>query len=100
MKVVLFMAAIRRKMFWTLERWNESKAKKAFLLVGARQTGKTYIVREFAREHFAHLAEVNFLEDEKAIRVLSEAQDAEDFVSRLSDLRHACNSWRDACLSR
>lgn len=40
MKVVLFMAAIRRKMFWTLERWNESKAKKAFLLVGARQTGK------------------------------------------------------------
>lgn len=55
MKVVLFMAAIRRKMFWTLERWNESKAKKAFLLVGARQTGKTYIVREFAREHFAHL---------------------------------------------
>ena len=78
------MAAIRRKMLQVLERWNESKAKKAFLLVGARQTGKTYIVREFAREHFAHLAEVNFLEDEKAIRVLSEAQDAEDFVSRLS----------------
>lgn len=84
MKAVFSMAAIRRKMLQVLERWNESKAKKAFLLVGARQTGKTYIVREFAREHFAHLAEVNFLEDEKAIRVLSEAQDAEDFVSRLS----------------
>lgn len=66
MKAVFSMAAIRRKMLQVLERWNESKAKKAFLLVGARQTGKTYIVREFAREHFAHLAEVNFLEDEKA----------------------------------
>ena len=50
MKAVFSMAAIRRKMLQVLERWNESKAKKAFLLVGARQTGKTYIVREFARE--------------------------------------------------
>ena len=44
MKAVFSMAAIRRKMLQVLERWNESKAKKAFLLVGARQTGKTYIV--------------------------------------------------------
>lgn len=78
------MAEIRRKMLGRLDDWNRSGACKAFLLVGARQTGKTYVVRQFAHEQFKHLAEVNLLEDRSAARTLSNASDAGDFVSRLS----------------
>ncbi len=75
---------LKRKMTETLMRWYEAGSKKAFMLSGARQTGKTYIIREFAKENFESVAEVNFLEDKNAKESLSAAQDIEDFVSRLS----------------
>lgn len=68
----------------TLMGWSQQQPRKAFLLVGARQTGKTYVVRQFGREHFAHLAEVNLLQDKAAAQTLIEATNVNDFVSRLS----------------
>lgn len=78
------MAEIRRKMLDTLAQWNQQQPRKAFLLVGARQTGKTYVVRQFGRQRFTHLAEVNLLQDKTAAQTLSGATDVSDFVSRLS----------------
>ena len=75
---------LKRKMLATLKQWNEEDANRAFMLIGARQTGKTYIIREFAGECFAALAEVNLYEDENAKMALSAAQDADDFLARLS----------------
>ena len=75
---------IQRKMYDTIMAWSESKVRKAFLLVGARQTGKTFVVRQFAREHFARTVEVNFLDNKKAAAILQAAQDTDDFLSRLS----------------
>ena len=77
---------LRRKMTDCLERWRRSQAEKpkAFLLSGARQTGKTYIVREFARKHYDNFIEVNFLDDEAASTLLADAQGSEDLVARLS----------------
>ncbi len=78
------MAIIKRKMQFVLDRWAEESHRTAFLLVGARQTGKTFVVRQFAQERFAHLAEVNLLEDANAAEMLREARGTEDFLSRLS----------------
>ncbi len=78
------MAEIKRKMLETLNQWNQRQSRKAFMLVGARQTGKTYVVRQFARQRFAHLAEVNLLEEKTAARTLMDADNVSDFVSRLS----------------
>ena len=41
--------------------------KKALLITGARQVGKTYIIREFAKNNFESLIEINFLENKDAI---------------------------------
>lgn len=45
---------LKRKMLTTLKQWNEKDANRAFMLIGARQTGKTYIIREFAESASMH----------------------------------------------
>ena len=75
---------LKRKLFNVLVDWAESKERKAFLLVGARQTGKTFIVRQFAKDFFPQFVEINFLDNRDAAAVLQNARDIDDFVSRLS----------------
>ena len=43
---------INRKILEELRQFRESNQKSAILLTGARQVGKTFIVREFAREAY------------------------------------------------
>ncbi|MCI8469743.1 MAG: ATP-binding protein [Eggerthellaceae bacterium] len=75
---------MRRKMYDQLLAWRNDGSRKAFLLVGARQVGKTYLVRKFAAQEFESFVEVNFLEDKDAAALLQGAVDTDDFVSRLS----------------
>lgn len=48
----------------SLERWASSRNRKPLVVSGARQVGKTWLVREFGKEHFTSTAYVNFLENE------------------------------------
>lgn len=75
---------LQRKMTAQLEAWKGRDTKKALLLLGARQTGKTFTVREFARANYPTYIEVNFLEDEENGRFLAGAKSAEELLSRLS----------------
>lgn len=43
----------------TLTAWRASTARKPLVLRGARQVGKSHLVRTFGTEHFATLAEIN-----------------------------------------
>jgi predicted AAA+ superfamily ATPase len=43
-----------------LKDWKNQKNRKPLVLRGARQVGKTWLVREFAKENFDHLIEINF----------------------------------------
>ncbi len=45
-----------------LVRWKNSPYRKPLILEGARQVGKTWLVKEFARLHYKNLAYVNFEE--------------------------------------
>lgn len=75
---------LKRKMYRKLEEWKASDQRKVLLLLGARQTGKTFIVREFARNSYDAFIEVNFLDDEENGRFLAGATSAEELISRLS----------------
>lgn len=75
---------LKRKMYHELEVWKQAERRKVLLLLGARQTGKTFIVREFARNHYDAFVEVNFLEDEENGRFLASASGVEDLIGRLS----------------
>lgn len=75
---------LKRKMYDKLVEWKNASARKALILLGARQTGKTYIVKQFGRENYDNLIYVNFLEDEESGRFLASASSAQELVSRLS----------------
>ena len=43
-----------------LEQWKKRLTRKPLVIRGARQVGKTWLVREFARTNFQNLVEINF----------------------------------------
>ena len=57
---------LRRKIETQLEVWRSAPKRTALLVTGARQIGKTYIIRHFAQQHYDHIAE-----DRKSTRLNS-----------------------------
>ena len=72
-----------RKVTSRLLEWLK-KSPNALLIYGARQVGKTTIVREFGRAHFRSFAEINFSTDPRYVNLLLEAESLLDFQARLS----------------
>lgn len=75
---------LERKAIRAMEYWKAHKTQQALLVDGARQVGKTYLIREFARQNYGHLAEINFYEDKLAAEAVSSAQNAEELFVRIS----------------
>ncbi len=55
-------------------------------MTGARQIGKSYLIRYLGETEYTSLVEINLLNDKEAKRVLAEAQNAQDFINRLVSL--------------
>ena len=60
-----------RKVIEKLVSWKDQKDKKALLVTGARQIGKTYIIREFAKSYYSKFVEINFLTQPSAKDIFS-----------------------------
>lgn len=58
--------------------------KKALMLTGARQIGKTYSIRRLGHEHFERFIEINFIENPGLVKVFSKAKNSQDILLRLS----------------
>lgn len=54
---------MKRDIYSKLLEWKASSRRKPLLLQGARQTGKTYILKEFARKEYVNAIYCNFEED-------------------------------------
>ena len=76
---------LKRKISNYIERFYEVN-KGALLLSGARQIGKTYSIRQFAKEHFKSFIEINFVENPKAVEIFANATNSADILLRLSAL--------------
>ena len=62
------------------------KDHKALLITGARQVGKTYIIREIGKADFESFIEFNFLENEAAQTLIANAKNSADILLRISAL--------------
>ncbi|MDR3266042.1 MAG: AAA family ATPase [Tannerella sp.] len=51
---------MQRKLLTKLVEWKNSKSRKPLLLEGARQVGKTWLLKEFGSQYFKNVAYVNF----------------------------------------
>ena len=75
---------IRRDIIDDLLRWKESDNRKPILLKGARQTGKTWIMREFGKECFDHVAEFNFDKVGELNSIFEKTKDVDRILKELA----------------
>ena len=64
--------------------WKKEKKKECLLVKGARQVGKTYLIREFGKNEYESFVEINFHE-QKSLKVVFEGdKSAEEIYKRLT----------------
>lgn len=80
---------MKREIEASLHRWKDRGAKKALLVDGARQVGKTYTVRQFGREAFTSYIEINFLENEEARSLFTTARNSRELLLYISAVANA-----------
>ncbi|MDO5847491.1 MAG: AAA family ATPase [Methanocorpusculum sp.] len=74
-----------RKFSTYLEEWSELEEKPALLIEGARQIGKTTLIREFAKNKYGkNFAEINFITTPSAKKIFEGDINAEEILSKLS----------------
>ena len=74
---------LERKAVKILAEWKNRKNKKALIINGARQVGKTYSVREFAKTYL-HFIELNFLESPQLRQIFEGSLKASDLKQKIS----------------
>lgn len=52
---------LKRTIESELMAWKNNPDKKCLMIEGARQVGKTYIIKHFAQENYKHFVELNFI---------------------------------------
>lgn len=57
---------MQRNIIEQLRRWKDKKNRKPLVLAGARQVGKTYILKEFGKTEFSNVAYINCDDNELA----------------------------------
>ena len=75
---------MKREMLDTLMAWKDSSNKKSLLLLGARQVGKTYLVRQFGNECYKNFIEINFEFDTTARTIFENDLNIDDLIMKLS----------------
>lgn len=74
---------LERKIYKRIEQFLKTESK-ALLITGARQTGKTFAVREVGKRCFDNFVEINFIEKPEAIGIFNNADNVADILRRLS----------------
>ena len=75
---------LNRKIQQTLNEYFNSNRDKILIIDGARQVGKSYIIRHEGRANFPNFIEVNMIDDRDGARVFADVKGTEDFYVRLS----------------
>ena len=75
---------MKRDIYQKLIDWKSSPRRKPLLLQGARQTGKTFILKVFGRNEYENLIYCNFEEDPGLDQFFERDQDLERIVKELS----------------
>lgn len=75
-----------RKIETLIEEHLKSDTKKILLIDGARQVGKTYIIRYVGQKLFENFIELNMVEDSLGERLFDEVKTVDDFYLQVSML--------------
>lgn len=73
-----------RKIIKRIEEYLASNSDRMLMIDGARQIGKSYIIRYVGRKMFSNYIEINMEEDKLGERIFAEARTIRDFYMALS----------------
>lgn len=74
---------LKRKIYNDLIKYKESRSEKCLIVEGARQIGKTYIIRKFGRENYASFIELNFIENPSLLNIFRGDLNADSILSAI-----------------
>lgn len=75
---------LKRKAYDKLLEWKSEHRKTCLMVKGARQVGKTYIIREFGRNEYRSFIEINFIEQKEMKEIFSGNISADEIYKRMS----------------
>ena len=75
---------LKRKILSELIEWKHNPDRLCLLIKGARQVGKTFIVRLFAEENYKHFVEINFVENPAYHAIFEGDMDVETLIKQIS----------------
>lgn len=75
---------LRRKAYQNLLDWKNETKGKALCIIGARQIGKTTLIREFGKREYKYFAEINFVTDPRAADIFRGKLSAEEIIINLT----------------
>lgn len=78
---------LKRKIAELIEEHLRSGSERILLIEGARQVGKTYIIRHVGKKLFPNFIEINMLEDSIGDRLFENAKTIDDFYLRVSAVK-------------
>jgi len=75
---------MERDLFKHLEDWKVKSRRKPLIVMGARQVGKTYLLKKFAKAKFKNFVYFNFEENPKLTRVFEGSLKPEEILKNLT----------------
>lgn len=75
---------IKRDIIHVFKRWKIGRNRKPILLIGSRQTGKTWVMREFGKQCFEYTAEFNFDKTAELFEIFERTKDVKRILNDLT----------------
>lgn len=75
---------LKRKVYNQLLKWKSGHRNTCLMIKGARQVGKTYIVREFGRNEYKSYIEINFIKQKELKEIFQGSLSADEIYKRMS----------------
>ena len=77
---------LQRKIQKTIVDYYQSESNKILIINGARQIGKSFIIRYEGQRHFENYIEIDLIEDKQGAQIFAGVKDKDDFYLRLSSV--------------
>lgn len=75
---------LKRKIYDKLIDWKNSDEKKCLVLKGARQVGKTYLIRVFGQAEYESFIEINFLKHPELKKIFDGALSGDEIYKKMT----------------
>ena len=74
---------MERKIYSELLKWKKTNMQKPLMVIGARQIGKTYIIKQFCEKEFSKNVYINLLEHVEIVNIFKQQINVEEKFNRM-----------------